>query len=126
MAKSAEERNVFLTVGTTKFDALVRAADAPAVADELAVRGYTGLTMQIGAGSYLPRNLVPEGIEAQLPNGLRVRFFTFAPDLANHMRSADLIISHAGSGSLFEALQLRRPLVVVPNAILMANHQVWC
>lgn len=29
-----------------------------------------------------------------------------------------------GSGSIFEALRLRRPLVVVPNPLLMDNHQV--
>lgn len=32
-------------------------------------------------------------------------------------------MSHAGSGSVFEALSLGRPLVVVPNPILMDNHQ---
>ena len=37
---------------------------------------------------------------------------------------AALIISHAGSGSLFEALALRRPLLAVPNGLLMHNHQV--
>lgn len=29
----------------------------------------------------------------------------------------------AGSGSIFEALRLRKPLVVVPNPLLMDNHQ---
>lgn len=29
-----------------------------------------------------------------------------------------------GSGSIFETLRLRRPLVVVPNPLLMDNHQV--
>ena len=37
---------------------------------------------------------------------------------------AALIISHAGSGSLFEALALGRPLLAVPNGLLMHNHQV--
>ena len=36
---------------------------------------------------------------------------------------ADLIISHAGAGSVFEAMALRRPVIAVPNAILMHNHQ---
>lgn len=30
----------------------------------------------------------------------------------------------AGSGSIFESLRLGRPLVVVPNPLLMDNHQV--
>lgn len=32
-------------------------------------------------------------------------------------------IRDAGSGSIFEALRLRRPLVAVPNPALMDNHQ---
>ena len=37
---------------------------------------------------------------------------------------ADLIISHAGAGSVFEAMALCKPVITVPNAILMHNHQV--
>ena len=37
---------VLVTVGTTRFDALVRAVDDPVVADALAARGYTKLTIQ--------------------------------------------------------------------------------
>jgi hypothetical protein len=37
---------IFLTVGTTRFDALVRAADDPAFAAAAEARGYTSLTIQ--------------------------------------------------------------------------------
>ena len=40
-------RTVFVTVGTTKFDALIRAVDQQAVADALVARGYTRLVMQV-------------------------------------------------------------------------------
>ncbi len=59
-----------------------------------------------------------------LPNGLKVESFDYTPSLAKYMQAASLVISHAGSGSVFEALRLRKPLIAVPNAILMANHQV--
>lgn len=39
------------------------------------------------------------------------------------MEAAALVISHAGSGSLFEGLALRKAIVAVPNPVLMANHQ---
>ena len=80
--------------------------------------------LQIGDGDYVPQHLVPRGADqAQLANGLCVQIFQYAPNLDSYMRSAELIISHAGSGSLFEAMRLGKPLVAVPNAILMANHQ---
>lgn len=49
--------------------------------------------------------------------------FKYAPNLEAYMRSADVIISHAGSGSLFEAMRMGKPLIAVPNSILMHNHQ---
>lgn len=116
---------VFLTVGTTKFDALVAAADDPALADALADAGYTRLVMQVGCGEYKPHRLMPAaGAKTGRYTGkLDVEWFDFAPSLADYMKAADLIISHAGSGSLFEALRLRKVAVAVPNPILMHNHQ---
>ncbi|XP_073286924.1 uncharacterized protein [Primulina huaijiensis] len=52
-----------------------------------------------------------------------VDYFTFSPSIADHLRSASLVISHAGSGSIFETLRLRKPLIVVVNEDLMDNHQ---
>ena len=37
---------------------------------------------------------------------------------------AALVITHAGAGSLFEALAAGKAVVAVPNALLMHNHQV--
>ncbi|KAJ4969360.1 hypothetical protein NE237_016061 [Protea cynaroides] len=54
---------------------------------------------------------------------LAVEYFTFSPTIADHLRSASLVISHAGSGSIFETLRLGKPLIVVVNEDLMDNHQ---
>ena len=84
----------------------------------------SGWALQIGEGAYTPHKIVPRGaLRSVLPNGLAVEMFKYAPDLGAHMRNADLIISHAGSGSLFEALRLKKKVIAVPNALLMANHQ---
>ena len=127
MAPAAQKgaRRVFVTVGTTKFDMLIEAVDDPAVASALAARGYTHLTMQIGSALYQPHRLFPAGQRSNvLENGLNVQYFDFAPSLAAHMAEADLIISHAGSGCIFESLSLGKALIAVPNPLLMDNHQV--
>eukprot|EP00887_Chlorella_sp_A99_P002579 scaffold6.g2579.t1 len=122
----APQRIAFVTVGTTRFDALIRAVDQAAVADALAGKGYTRL---VGKAEYKPHRLFPPNSRvAQLHSGLQARwssveYFDFAPSLAEHMEGAALVISHAGSGSIFETLCLRRPLIAVPNPLLMDDHQ---
>ncbi|XP_072960199.1 uncharacterized protein [Typha angustifolia] len=112
----SEKRTVFVTVGTTCFDALVKAVDSRQVKEALFRKGYTDLLIQMGRGTYIP--LKVSGNES-----LSMDYFTFSPSIANYLRSASLIISHAGAGSIFETLRLGKPLIVVVNADLMDNHQ---
>ena len=120
----ASSGTVFVTVGTTRFDALIRALDTPQTILTLSAKSFTKLVIQLGAGTYTPTVICPAGRESCThANGFQVQWFRFAPALGEQMQAASLIISHAGSGSLFEALQLRKALIAVPNSILMANHQ---
>ncbi|GFZ02942.1 glycosyltransferase family protein 28 [Actinidia rufa] len=111
------DRIVFVTVGTTSFDALVRVVDTPEVKQELFSKGYTHLLIQMGRGSYIPTKSSGED------GCLAVDYFTFSSSIADNLRSASLVISHAGSGSIFETLKLGKPLIVVVNEDLMDNHQ---
>ncbi|KAL9235059.1 hypothetical protein vseg_009858 [Gypsophila vaccaria] len=111
------KRVVFVTVGTTLFDALVRAVDTPEVKKELYAKGYTHLLIQIGRGSYVPSRSTGED------GSIAVDYFTFSTSIADSLKSASLVISHAGSGSIFETLRLCKPLIVVVNEDLMDNHQ---
>ena len=61
-------------------------------------------------------------LHCELRRRLR-RYFKFAPGLEEHLARARLVVSHAGAGSVFEALRLGKPLVVVVNDTLMDNHQ---
>ncbi|KAK3011074.1 hypothetical protein RJ639_012152 [Escallonia herrerae] len=110
-------RTAFVTVGTTSFDTLVRAVDSQEVKEELSKRGYTHLLIQMGRGSYIPQKSTGED------GSLTVDCFTFSSSIAENLRSASLVISHAGSGSIFETLRLGKPLIVVVNEDLMDNHQ---
>ncbi|KAF7142504.1 hypothetical protein RHSIM_Rhsim05G0010600 [Rhododendron simsii] len=143
-------RTVFVTVGSTCFDALVQAVDASEVKEELFRKGYTDLLIQIGRGSYVPIKVftsfflkhrmpfVLSGFDIQVSNGkssemfvsvlgecesLQVDYFTYSSSIADNLRSASIVISHAGSGSIFETLRLGKPLIVVVNEDLMDNHQ---
>ncbi|EEF49798.1 UDP-N-acetylglucosamine transferase subunit ALG13 homolog [Ricinus communis] len=115
--QNKKKRMVFVTVGTTLFDALVRAVDTEQVKQQLFRKGYTHLLIQMGRGSYTPTKTEGED------GSLAVDYFTFSSSIADHLRSASLVISHAGSGSIFETLRLQKPLIVVVNEDLMDNHQ---
>jgi len=116
--------SVFVTVGTTRFDALVRAASSPVALSLLAELGHTDLRIQYGSGEYVPFDAGAGGsAAARVPPPLRCEAFDFKPGLAEEMAGAALVISHAGSGSIMEALALRKPLLVVVNDQLMDNHQ---
>ncbi|GAQ78100.1 beta-1,4-N-acetylglucosaminyltransferase [Klebsormidium nitens] len=111
--------HVFVTVGTTLFDALIQAVDTPAFKRILLDKGYSNLVIQYGKGRIHPK----EGVFEDGGRALRVEAFTFKPSLADYVKNAGLVISHAGSGSIFETLRAKRPLVVVVNELLMDNHQ---
>lgn len=121
---AVKERTVFVTVGTTKFDELVDAVDQLALADALATRGYTTLIIQAGASEHRPSRLFPDGAcRATLPNGFHVEWFEYAPSLVTYLSSAELVISHAGAGSVFETLRQGVTCIAVPNPALMDDHQ---
>eukprot|EP00271_Cylindrocystis_brebissonii_P009127 TRINITY_DN23790_c0_g1_i1.p1 TRINITY_DN23790_c0_g1~~TRINITY_DN23790_c0_g1_i1.p1 ORF type:complete len:174 (+),score=34.36 TRINITY_DN23790_c0_g1_i1:443-964(+) len=116
MIGTEENKSVFVVVGTTSFDALIQAVDTVEFRAVLRQKGYTSLIIQIGRGKHIPAKVDPL-------EGVTVEHFTFKPSLANYVRSASLVVSHAGSGSIFEALRAKKPLVVVVNEALMDNHQ---
>lgn len=66
-------------------------------------------------------------LEATTEQGVELQLFQFAPDLKSYISAADVVVSHAGSGTILDTLRMRPnppKLVVVPNTSLMDNHQV--
>mmetsp|Transcript_16906 Transcript_16906/g.69026 ORF Transcript_16906/g.69026 Transcript_16906/m.69026 type:complete len:165 (-) Transcript_16906:2336-2830(-) len=105
----------FVTVGSTQFDELIMAVDDEGVQKALRGIGVNELTVQYGRGRY--RMTTGRG------NVLNVEAYDFKPSLHDDMIAADLIISHAGAGTMLESLRLGKRLIVVVNESLMENHQ---
>ena len=71
-ARPSRGKTAFVTVGTTKFDALIRAVDSPQVVEALRQRGFARLQIQLGSGFYLPTVLCGSSSHAVLPGGFEV------------------------------------------------------
>ena len=109
---------IFVTVGTTDFDDLVRALDAmaPDLNDEMVI--------QYGHGTHEPQNC-----EA----------FRFTNSLDPYYEKADLVISHGGLCTVMEVCRRGLKLVAMANPDRFDDHQtdilsymsdaghlVWC
>ena len=118
----------FVTTGATApFNALIESVLSPSSLDAMLENGFTHLLVQYGsakdvftqastaARSHVQDKLVIDGIDFN-PEGLEAQ-------LRLVQQSKGLAISHAGSGSILEALRYGIPLVVVPNTGLLDNHQ---
>ncbi|MEL6218865.1 MAG: glycosyltransferase [Pseudomonadota bacterium] len=105
---------IFLTLGTQlPFDRLVAALDAWC--------GETGRGAEVvaqvpepgtggGAGSYRPRNFTPV---AHLPPAEHRAAF----------EAAEVVVSHAGMGTIITALSLSKPLIVMPRRADLREHR---
>ena len=95
---------IFVTVGSTDFDPLIRAVD-----EICSLRSDLEVLMQIGLGRYEPQY---------------APFFRFAPSLEPHYDQADLVIAHGGLGVIMEVLHRGLPLIGVDNPDRPDRHQV--
>eukprot|EP01067_Filipodium_phascolosomae_P005816 Filipodium_phascolosomae@DN3928_c0_g1_i1.p1 len=107
-------KKIFVTVGTTKFPELVLLCLSEEFQQKAFEDGFTDMVIQYGK--------VPPAVQKN--NLLKVETFDFAGTLTDEMQLSDLVISHAGAGSIIEALRLKKRLIVVVNEALMDNHQV--
>lgn len=97
---------IFVTVGTQlAFDRMVSAVDRWAAAC-----GEADVFAQIGPSREPPRHLP---YSAFLP-----------PTRANAlMREAKLIVAHAGMGTVLTALELRKPIIIMPRKASLGEHR---
>jgi len=111
-----------VTVGSTCFDKLMHHVDTLAFLKALRRLGITECIVQKGRSSYVFHSL-SDAFTTDAA-GVQVTIVDYKPFLNLDIQRASLVVSHAGAGTILEALAARTPLIVVPNPMLMANHQL--
>lgn len=97
---------LFVTVGTDlPFDRLVRAVDQWAKENRI-----EGVFAQIGETSWKPEFIAYEK-------------FLEPPEFKERFTQADLIVSHAGMGTILSSLQYQKPLLVMPRVAALGEHR---
>lgn len=93
---------ILVAVGTTDFDALVRAVDelSPSLAEEV--------VQQIGWSRYEPEHC---------------EYYRFVPSLAPFYERASVVIAHGGLGIVSEVLRSGRPLIAIEDPNQPGRHQ---
>ncbi|KAI4175784.1 MAG: hypothetical protein LQ343_001397 [Gyalolechia ehrenbergii] len=126
----------FVTIGATAaFDQLLKAVLTSQFLQALQALGYTSLRLQYGKNGQkiVDESRIVDDLGQVTKYGIKVSGFDFdTKGLGQEMwvtkaaeeRAEGVVISHAGSGSILDALRIRVPLIVVPNTSLLHNHQV--
>lgn len=97
---------IFVTVGTQlPFDRLISAVD-----DWAGERRVSDVIAQIG-----PSSLVPKHVS--------VKPFVAADEFQQFVKEASLIIAHAGMGSIITAMELGKPIIIMPRRASLGEHR---
>ncbi|WP_076411025.1 PssE/Cps14G family polysaccharide biosynthesis glycosyltransferase [Shewanella sp. UCD-KL12] len=93
--------NIFVTVGHTRFDSLFKQID------EIS-RTEWHFVSQMSDGSYIPKT---------------GEHFSYSSNIQTHYENADVVITHAGAGSVFTLLEMGKPTIVIANIDRVDTHQ---
>lgn len=98
--------NIFVATGTQlAFDRLIKTIDEWSASNP----GHN-IFAQTGPAGYKPQHMEHQGF--------------VAPEVfADKSGNADVIIAHAGTGSIFTALELQTPLIVMPRRAKFNEHR---
>lgn len=110
---------LLVTVGSTKFDALIEKVFSEEVANLLTSLHFNRLIVQTGASDY--DQLKVE--ELRKNRQLEIEVFKYKNSLVEDIDRADVVMGHAGAGTCLEVLRKNKRLLLVVNDALMDNHQ---
>jgi beta-1,4-N-acetylglucosaminyltransferase len=94
---------IFVTVGTTSFDPLIKFID-----EKFHKKGYE-IIFQISEGKYIPKNF---------------EYFKFSENIDFYYKDCDAVITHAGAGSVYRLLELKKKIIIIPNLERVDKHQI--
>jgi beta-1,4-N-acetylglucosaminyltransferase len=94
---------IFVTVGTTSFDSLIK------FIDEKFHKNKYEIIFQISEGKYIPKNF---------------EYFTFSENIDFYYENCDVVITHAGAGSIYRLLELKKKIIIIPNIERVDKHQI--
>ena len=95
-------QNIFVTVGTTPFDELIK---------------------------YVDKEILDKKIICQISNFAKYKpknhkYFNFIENIEDYYNWADLIICHAGAGTVYKLLEMRKKIIIIPNTYRVDKHQI--
>lgn len=93
--------NIFVTVGHTRFDSLFKQIDK--------IQHYDwNVISQMYDGSYIPKS---------------GEHISYTHDIGAYYENADVVITHAGAGTVYNLLEMGKPIIVVANSDRIDTHQ---
>lgn len=96
---------IFVTVGTQlAFDRLIKAVD------NWADSGTEKVIAQIGSSGFKPQNSESHS-------------FLTPGKILQYMQDARIIIAHAGMGSILSAMQMQKPIIIMPRQASLHEHR---
>lgn len=95
---------IFVTVGTTSFDSMVKALDS-----YFAENPEYEVIYQISDGKYIPKS---------------GHYFKRVDNINDYYSDAHVIITHAGAGTIYKLLEMSKKIIAIPNFERIDKHQV--
>lgn len=91
---------IFVTVGTTPFEGLIKAADELELKDDVII--------QKAEGKYVPKNK---------------EFFEYTDKFSEYLEKAEVVVTHGGAGTIYQLLGMGKKIVGVSNEERNDHHQ---
>lgn len=95
-------KKIFVTVGTTKFESLIHYIDNNISSEDFEV------VIQKSNGKYIPKNF---------------ESFQFTKEIDRYYNECDIVITHAGAGTIYKLLEIKKNIIIIPNIERIDNHQ---